>query len=739
MDRMNIFMHVLRGIRFIARRWWIFLLSLLLTGGFAGYKAFTLPDKFQSRAELAPPLTPMEENVLIIEENNVDKVVKTFYSDRIHQAINQKFADYRSPDGQYPMVEPRHETSGGGGFTFDLVVTSTDEKFAEMYVSEWAQLVIEEKLSAAENFKKNVLDEKNDTLKALETERANIIAQSQNFLRANPGFDLSGDDTFKRLQSDEQDIMDRLEDITLKLSTTTSQTYSETSGGATQEAHSLRMELDGKKKDRLRWAADLKDQHPFMQTLIKEIESLEQDLMVIENAANAGVRQKQNDLEIQKSALETRLADIRAQLVELNPKQKTYQDLLSSQKDIEASIKTKREEIARNKEGTLSLNLEIVQPGRSEGLIGPNRPMLLAMGIIAGFILAGVAVFFLSKLDDRLELAEDLERELMEHVLGQVPKVTNPPSGKSRFLITDLGLHDMFCEALRGVRSAFKYYTKGDKQIRSLVITSAVPGDGKSTVTVNFGATLAMAGNRVLLIDADLRRGSVNEFFDFKRSGGLSDVLSGRVHWLDVTRESQIPNLDVITTGKLPMNPGELLSSAVVPVMIKQAMEEYDYVIIDCPPLTAIDDAFSLFEHVDTGLFVVRAGQTSLRFIKNALHELDKRGQGILGIILNGITTADPSYYYAKYYHSYYNKDLPNASVESGSVYQPAAAMPEPRKRPSRSSTANTQSAPPAADNGNTLTATADPESAPQSDASDQPAKTVRYKARRAHRTKKNN
>lgn len=762
MDRMNIFMHILKAMRFILRRWWIFLLCLLATGGFAGYKAFTLADTFESTAYLAPPPTMANDVSGVNEGLNVGREREIIFESALINKINQHFQDYRSPNGSKPIPHI-NIMPGQGTFDFKLIVTSSDPKFAQDYVIMWADEVIKAKREMADLVKNSKLTEISKSIAEQEDELESIKSQIEAFLRKNKNVDSSkGYGNYTKLQDDRRELEGRIEKLNIELSMIQQsnvgdafEKYIDTygadvlfnasnqgSGDSSQELFSrdeiqlavdLRRSISNLTAEHTRYAVDLKSEHPFMQKLDKELETLKRSFNQQSIAFNSKLKAKEQSLRSQLTSMTTRSADIQFKIDELRPLQKQYDDLVSQQRLLEKSVQLKKDRLSDDRESSPMLNLEVLYSGSPARRIGPHRPLILAGGIVAGFILAGVLVFFLGKLDDRLELAEDIERELQEHVLGQIPKITTPPAGKSRFLITDLGLHDMFCESLRGVRSAFKYYTKGNRKIRSLVVTSAVPGDGKSTFTVNFGATLAMAGNKVLLIDADLRRGSVNEYFDFKRSGGLSDVLSGRVHWLDVTRETQIPNLDVITTGKLPMNPGELLSSQVVPVMIQQAYEEYDYVIIDCPPLTAIDDAFSVFEFVDTGLFVVRAGQTSLRFIKNALHELDKRGQSILGIILNGITTADPSYYYAKYYHSYYNKDLPSSVIESASVYQPASAMPEPKRRQPRKNTSTPRPNPTTTEES--IGTSPAPSDITQSTESQ---KAVRYKPRRTYRAGNN-
>jgi capsular exopolysaccharide synthesis family protein len=309
--------------------------------------------------------------------------------------------------------------------------------------------------------------------------------------------------------------------------------------------------------------------------------------------------------------------------------------------------------------------------------------------VAAGFLLGLALIYFLNRLDDRLELAEDIESELDQPILGQIPHVDTKGLKESYLLVSKMHRHNMFSEAVRGVRSAIMLSVyQGRKQ--ALLVSSAVPGDGKTTFTVNFAATLAIAGNRVLLIDADLRRGNIHNYFKLDRSPGFSEILEGQQHWTDVIRQTEIPTLHIIATGQLPPNPGELLVGPVTGQFIEEARHEFDYVVADCPPLTAIDDAFSLVSLMDGLLFVVRSGQTSMRFAKTALSAVRQRGANILGVILNGITSDNPYYYYNYYYHSYYNKDRGSTETSEQSVQSVSArkmAAPKARRYVNKSIT----------------------------------------------------
>jgi tyrosine-protein kinase Etk/Wzc len=216
-----------------------------------------------------------------------------------------------------------------------------------------------------------------------------------------------------------------------------------------------------------------------------------------------------------------------------------------------------------------------------------------------------------------------------------------------------------------------------NKQVQ--VVTSAVPGDGKTTFTVNFAITLAIAGHRVLIVDADMRRGNIHSFFKMEREGGLAEILSGESHWTDVLRDTPVPSLKLIATGKMPNNPGELLMGPVTRQLIEEVRGQFEYIIFDCPPLTAIDDTFALINLSDGVLFVVRAGQTSMRFARNATAAVQQRGSRVYGVVLNGITTDNPYYYYNHYYHSYYKGKQPSGPLSSDA--RPGLKMAAPKER----------------------------------------------------------
>ncbi|HSH93531.1 MAG TPA: polysaccharide biosynthesis tyrosine autokinase, partial [Roseimicrobium sp.] len=436
----------------------------------------------------------------------------------------------------------------------------------------------------------------------------------------------------------------------------------------------LKLSQRTKEAELARLQSTLKPLHPYMVRLKRELADISQQIqfqfdLIKEKREDLIASLKKDEgsylplIEAQRNiVIESR--GIQLQHEKLKEDEANYKTVLDGlQKSLQAI------DLAPSNEE----RIDIIQAGvGSPTVVDPDRgKRMITNGALAGFGLGIAIVFLLHRLDDRLELAEDIEADLDEPVLGQIPQQDASLLKSGRVLVTELDQHNLFSEAIRGVRSAVMFGgNEGSKQV--LLVTSAVPGDGKTTFTVNFAATLANAGNRVLLVDADLRRGNVHNYFQHQREPGITEVLSGELHWHDVVRATPIKTLQVITSGQLPPNPGELLISPVMRQFIEEARGEYDHILFDCPPLTAIDDTFCLLSSSDGLMFVVKAGQTSMRFAKNALDAVRQRGAKILGIVLNGITTDHPSYYYNYYYHAYYNKEL---TQTPGKSVKPATKM----------------------------------------------------------------
>ena len=199
-------------------------------------------------------------------------------------------------------------------------------------------------------------------------------------------------------------------------------------------------------------------------------------------------------------------------------------------------------------------------------------------------------------------------------------------------------------EAYRSLRTNIQY-SSFDKKYKTIVVTSSNPGEGKSTTAGNLALTLSEGEARVLLVDCDMRKPSVHKNFRVSNTYGLSDVLLQKQKVMDVAHVYK-KNLHIITAGKIPPNPAEMLSSRSMTLFLEEMKEHFDYIVLDTPPVQAVTDSQILSTKVDGTLFVVRAGVTKKDDIKNSISALKKINANIIGTVLHAVDNSRNKYYY---------------------------------------------------------------------------------------------
>ena len=249
----------------------------------------------------------------------------------------------------------------------------------------------------------------------------------------------------------------------------------------------------------------------------------------------------------------------------------------------------------------------------------------------------------------------EFQHHFAENVLGQIPK--EKTKGKVTLLQPDDARH-VFSESYRNVRSSIFFMPCEGPRPKTFLITSAVPNEGKSTVSSNLAITMALSGARTLLIDADLRRGALREAFGISSRIGFSEVLKQEVNWREVVVPTAYQNLFLFPRGKTLSQPSEHLLREYTDSVLKEIYANYDYIVIDSSPVLAADDTTSLAPKIDATLFVVRLGYTSARLTRKSLELLYSRQVNVPGVILNFVDTSLPEYYYYQY-AEYYNTPAP--------------------------------------------------------------------------------
>jgi capsular exopolysaccharide synthesis family protein len=270
------------------------------------------------------------------------------------------------------------------------------------------------------------------------------------------------------------------------------------------------------------------------------------------------------------------------------------------------------------------------------------------LALFGGLGLGAGIVFLIEKRDDRFTSVTEVNSTLGDAIVGLLPEVPHKRKDPMRLLELDDPRHG-YAESYRSLRSALLFLPTEGERPKVLLITSAMPKEGKSTVAANLARTLALSGSSVLLVDADLRKGHLHRALNMQGEPGLAELLHHTCDPDKVIQRDSIPNFAFVSCGASPGNPGDLFLGAGLDEALARWRREFDYVVIDSSPLFAADDASCLAPKVDGTLFVVRRGHSSARAVSEALDLLVQRQARVLGVIYNGADASARSYYYYKY------------------------------------------------------------------------------------------
>ncbi len=301
-------------------------------------------------------------------------------------------------------------------------------------------------------------------------------------------------------------------------------------------------------------------------------------------------------------------------------------------------------------EGSVNV-LEIVEEARVPTFpIGPNSSRQVVLAAAIGGLLAVGAAFLIEYLDDTLRTPEALAKATGLTTLGVIARIAG--DHPNQMLVTDRHPKSPISEAYRAMRTNLQF-TSLDRPLRSLVVTSPGPGEGKSTTLANLGVVFAQAGSTVVLVDSDLRRPALHKILQMPNREGLTTVLLEGETALDrCLRKTGIPNLRLLTSGPLPPNPSELLGSQRMQHILELLLAEADVILFDSPPTLPVTDATVLGKQVDGVVLITDAARTRRELARRAAEGLGQVGVTLLGAALNRTTARDAGEYYYYYYYS---------------------------------------------------------------------------------------
>ncbi len=318
---------------------------------------------------------------------------------------------------------------------------------------------------------------------------------------------------------------------------------------------------------------------------------------------------------------------------------------------------------------TSTSNIVSIEPARAPlEPIRPKIPINTGLGAALGLLLAGAIVFLVEYLDDSLKTAEQISQVLGLPVIGYIAEIEH---GTDAAYVSD-NPRSPVAEAFRSLRTNLEF-AGVDQPLKTLLVVSVHPGEGKSTIAANLAVTLAQGGKHVLLMDADLRRPQVHRIFGLTNRAGLSDLFRDVISLADITRTWSDPNLEIVTSGNIPPNPADLLASKKMESILATAQHGFDMVIVDAPPFL-VADASILAARMDGVLLVIRPGKTPADAALSTLEQMKRAGARIVGVVLNRIPRNRPTYYggyrhYTAYYkgeYTYYEAPNKKGSLTAG-------------------------------------------------------------------------
>ncbi len=355
-------------------------------------------------------------------------------------------------------------------------------------------------------------------------------------------------------------------------------------------------------------------------------------------------RQKQESLDLNQKAVEYTVLRRQAESA-----RQMYDLLINRFKETQLS------------EDMKTSNIRIVDKAETPRFpVKPRKKLNVLLAMVVGLFLGVGLAFFFEYLDNTVKLPDDVKRYLGVPYLGPVPVMSHEAGDDypdaAPELVTLHASKATSSEAYRGIRTSI-LFSSADHPPQTILTTSAGPQEGKTLSITNLAVTMAQSGNRVILLDCDMRKPRVHNLFGIPRDRGMSNILVGESNVKEAIMESGVPNLDVIPCGPIPPNPSEILGSKRMAKLLEVLRPTYQHILIDSPPITAVTDAVVLSKYADGVIVVVRAAETPREIVQNGIGQLKTVGAHILGVILNGVSMGKEGYYYYQYYYYYYGED----------------------------------------------------------------------------------
>lgn len=404
---------------------------------------------------------------------------------------------------------------------------------------------------------------------------------------------------------------------------------------------SLVTRLHEEASKKLSLLADFTELHP-------DVEKVSQNIASLKRSIKAALRNNLRQLSQRKKSIKTVIGKFNKSIATL-PKQERVLSKLTRHYSIDEKIYSflleKKAETAILESSTVSNSRLLDSAIEVNKPIKPKRTLIVLVGIILGLIV-GVALAFLREfMNNTVKNSDEIEKYTSIPIYGIIPRNKNKKTS------------NLVDEAYRAIRTNLQFLPKHDSS-NIISITSSVSGEGKTTISANLAKILSQADKKIVVLDLDLRKSSLHNEFDIPNTIGISNYLTSQNSLEEITNHIKDTNIDVLTTGTLPPNPSELILTDKMKELIQTLKENYDYVILDTPPVGLVTDALILMNYSDIALLVARASYTRKEFIKNLDRLSKEHTQHTFGFILNGVEIGEKyGYGYGSNYGYGYGND----------------------------------------------------------------------------------
>ncbi len=682
----------------LRKRWWVVILPLLVIGGPALYVAKTLPPVFQSQAMmwLTGKLTLPTAGVYAEE---LSSYIGT-QADLIKSPLLQRRA-FEKVRSRFPGITGVKTNTGQPKSPFTLTVRSSPKSsvlelgakgpsaeatqaFLDTLMDEYLVFKKDSRKRTSSGALSGLTGQIREVEQQLQQQQNQItLFQMSNNISYLTEHGLSAGSHLSKLLEVLSDLRTELHLLELLtpaqfkgLAEGAQLTLSDTAIPGERTARALTMRTEAPqtayyqalqqveilKAKRETFATVLRPTHSKMVKLNQELAGLEQLLKTLqdegEQRAQAHMADRKKALELQIANLESQYRAWETNAAEASRKLAEY-DRMKQETQRSQALYDRLLGMLQTVDLNNNLDQEALVPmaPASPAKATSAKYRIAAAGLFLAFMV-GLGIFLLLEmLDDRFRSVQELNLHLPVEVVGQIPNARlGPPKADQRLLPANAA----FTEAFRNLRSCLMFMSGQEPHPKVILVTSAIPKEGKTTVSSNLAVTLAMSGSRVLLIDADFRRGSIHRIFNVALKPGLLEVLGEGVSPAQAIVSTPEANLFVLPAGKNDGDSSDLFLRCRVDLLLKDLASQFNYVVIDSAPVLATDDASCLGPFTDGVFIVVRAGHTSLRMACEAVDRLMKRNLKVLGTVYNGApASAD---YYCHYTRDYYGG---NGAVKS--------------------------------------------------------------------------